>query len=188
MIWTTSSGAVWPNSIKTLSRYLKTLGVVLFFLAQPLHAATFAAWVSSYGLSGDAAAPTADPDADGYSNVLEYALDGMNPTVGDSNVDAAVKLRFQTRNTAGDYSAVLTTPPTGTTGTHHVVIRYKLRADTEGIRVYARVSSKDLVKWGWGDSAVTVWTDSGYTYARARSDARKWGGRQFMQLRAEQIP
>lgn len=37
-------------------------------------ASGFAAWAESYSLTGDNAAATADPDADGANNLLEYAL------------------------------------------------------------------------------------------------------------------
>ncbi len=40
----------------------------------------FTNWALSYGLTGAAGAPTADPDHDGIINVLEYAF-GLNPAV-----------------------------------------------------------------------------------------------------------
>ncbi|MEJ6643041.1 MAG: hypothetical protein QNL33_07255 [Akkermansiaceae bacterium] len=40
-------------------------------------------WVSQYGLEGNDALPSADPENDGYANLLEFAL-GMNPTLADS--------------------------------------------------------------------------------------------------------
>jgi hypothetical protein len=43
---------------------------------------TYVAWVQSYDLSGSAAEHNEDPDADGYVNILEYAL-GLNPIVSD---------------------------------------------------------------------------------------------------------
>jgi hypothetical protein len=40
----------------------------------------FTNWALGYGLTGDNAAPTADPDHDGFKNVIEYAF-GLNPTI-----------------------------------------------------------------------------------------------------------
>jgi hypothetical protein len=42
----------------------------------------FTNWASSYGLTGAAASPTADPDHDGINNVLEYAF-GLNPAISN---------------------------------------------------------------------------------------------------------
>lgn len=52
--------------------------------------ASYAGWALTYGLSGSDADRTADPDADGYDNMLEYGL-GLNPIVADS-VDKDVLL------------------------------------------------------------------------------------------------
>ncbi len=48
------------------------------------------AWAGSLGLTGDDAAPTADPDADGTPNLLEYALGGDPLSAGRAPVEAAV--------------------------------------------------------------------------------------------------
>lgn len=45
---------------------------------------TFNNWTDALGLSGSAALPNADPDGDGMSNFMEYAL-GLNPKVVNSN-------------------------------------------------------------------------------------------------------
>jgi uncharacterized delta-60 repeat protein len=46
--------------------------------------ATFAAWVTGFGLSGAAAAPDADPDDDGLASGIEFVLSG-NPTLPASS-------------------------------------------------------------------------------------------------------
>ena len=43
----------------------------------------FLAWAAGYGLSGENAAKTADPDGDGFTNLMEYAF-GSNPAVNSS--------------------------------------------------------------------------------------------------------
>jgi subtilisin family serine protease len=50
----------------------------------------FDAWVESLGLGGDAAAPTADPDADGTPNLLEYVFAGDPLSAGSAPVEAAI--------------------------------------------------------------------------------------------------
>lgn len=46
----------------------------------------FVAWASGFGLAGPAAAKTADPDADGLSNVLEYATGSSPVAAGPANI------------------------------------------------------------------------------------------------------
>lgn len=47
------------------------------------NADAYPSWAASYGLSGPAEEPAADPDRDGVPNVLEFLFDG-NPTTGDA--------------------------------------------------------------------------------------------------------
>jgi autotransporter-associated beta strand protein len=51
----------------------------------------FASWVAGFGLTGGDAAKTADPDGDGLSNLLEFALDG-NPANGANTGKAVSKI------------------------------------------------------------------------------------------------
>ena len=46
--------------------------------------AGFDGWASGYGLTGAAALAAADPDGDGISNLIEYAL-GLDPTAANAN-------------------------------------------------------------------------------------------------------
>lgn len=152
--------------------------------AAPLHAVTFSAWVASYGLTGGDATATADPDADGLPNLIEFALDGLNPTVSDSGptFNAVHTLFFQTRNSDGSWNAMTTTGPVGG-ATTHLVLRIKKRADAEGITYLWQTSAKDLQRWGWGSSAIFKWDADGYSYGRTISNARKWGNKGFIRLR-----
>jgi hypothetical protein len=47
------------------------------------NADAYPAWAASYGLTGAAAEPTADPDRDGVPNILEFHFDG-HPLTGDA--------------------------------------------------------------------------------------------------------
>lgn len=49
---------------------------------------SFDAWADSFGLAGSEAAPGADPDADGFANLAEYAFGG-DPAVGASGIMVA---------------------------------------------------------------------------------------------------
>lgn len=48
---------------------------------------TYASWAASYSLTGADALPTADPDGDGLTNLLEYAF-GSNPKAADVTAGA----------------------------------------------------------------------------------------------------
>jgi hypothetical protein len=58
----------------------KTLRLTNYQSSGPI---TFSSWANSYGLTGAAAAMTADPNNNGNPNLLDYAL-GLDPTVGGS--------------------------------------------------------------------------------------------------------
>ena len=66
-ITVTASNGVPPNAMET------------FTLTTATRAANY---IASFGLSGTDAVLTADPDHDGISNLMEYAM-GLNPTVAD---------------------------------------------------------------------------------------------------------
>ena len=62
--------------------------------AQP---ATFSDWATSKGLSPGDAGPTANPDHDAYSNLMEYAL-GLDPTVGGGDPSGAFAVSHNAGN------------------------------------------------------------------------------------------
>jgi hypothetical protein len=150
-------------------------------------ALTYSEWIAGYpSLTGASALATADPDGDGIPNLMEFALDGLDPTFG--NTQPTVFMR-QVRNTDGTYA----TPTTGrilssdlsSAASVHGVLKYKKRAGVTGLLYIPQTNQKNLNDWGWGDSAITEWTDSGYTYARTISDMKVWDGRGFMRLKVE---
>jgi hypothetical protein len=160
-----------------------------FFALFAVHsccAVTYADWIASYpALTGNATLANSDPDGDGIPNLLEYALDGGDPTVADGGIVPAVFT--QTRNADGSYNSPVAGVRMAALGgaTAHMVIRYRKRAGVEGIRYVAQTNALNLNTWGWGDSAIAEWTDGdGYTWARTISNFSAWG-RQFMRLRVE---
>lgn len=169
-----------------LGRMASVVALLSVLLACHCRAATYTEWIAGYpSLTGNATLESADPDSDGIPNLLEYALDGCDPTTITPWTNLP-KLYLQTRNTDGSYN----TPSTGRVvqpsgGTVHLVLRYKKRAGTTGLRYVAQTNNKTLQDWGWGDSAVTEWTDGdGYTWARTISDFSLWHAA-FMRLRVE---
>jgi hypothetical protein len=116
---------------------------------------TFAAWIASYGLSGDAAAATADPDADGLPNLLEYALDGYIPTLSEGARPSLPGYGFARRAGAdiGQWEWVAAPQRgTGLSGVYHAGIRWTPRPGVVGIR-YEPELSHDLAFWYSGRSA-----------------------------------
>ncbi len=70
---------------------------------------TFSSWASNYGLTGAAAAMTADPNNNGVSNLLEYAL-GLDPTAigGPSGITIG-----KVTDNGSEYLSLSYTRPTG---------------------------------------------------------------------------
>jgi hypothetical protein len=95
-----------------------------------------AAWNAEYNLSGADAELTADPDADGMNNLVEYALGG-NPT----NTDASSILPGSVLVDAG-----------GTNWLEHTYFR-RLDAGLRGLS-YEILRTDDLVDGVWTDSGV----------------------------------
>jgi pectate lyase len=85
---------------------------------------TFATWVAAKGLSGGAAAATADPDGDALPNLVEYAF-GLDPTIADG---ADMSLRLSSSG-AGQWT-----------------VRYPQNRQMTGVTAVVE-SSPDLVTW-----------------------------------------
>ena len=78
----TSNGAAagvrrWSSGNYQFDEATGTLSV-----AQP----GFAGWIGGFGLAAGDQGPNADPDHDGISNLIEYAVDGLNPAAGNGSV------------------------------------------------------------------------------------------------------
>lgn len=170
----------------------RILLLVLLACALPARAVTYAEWMAGYpSLTGAAALATADPDSDGLTNLLEFAMAGGDPIVGNSASLVPVFL-MQVRNTDGSYaeptSGRVSIADMSAAASVHGVLKYQKRAGVVGLRYIPQTNQKNLNDWGWGDSAVTEWVDAGYTYARTISDMRVWNGTVFMRLKVEVAP
>ncbi len=132
--------------------------LVLAILPHSACAITYADWIASYSLSGANALETADPDADGLPNLIEYALAGYNPTVSDISANTAnyTQMGFCSRvgNNLNSYGAWQATKPS--TGTVHAALRFKPRADATGIRYLVGIGhgGSGLFQWYSGRNAV----------------------------------
>lgn len=136
---------------------MRTILFTLSLLCLPVQAETFEAWVASYSLTGDNAATTADPDGDGIPNLMEYALDGLNPIVTTSQGHASMPRLCYIRRTGAAIGAwefaSFTKPPTdGTGGVWHVAMRFVARPGISGVRFVPQVSS-NLHHWNGGRCA-----------------------------------
>jgi hypothetical protein len=76
------------------------------------NADAYPAWAASYGLTGAAAEPTADPDRDGVPNVLEFHFDG-HPLNGDAPgitaaaVPGGLRIQYLRRDDAESLQTIL---------------------------------------------------------------------------------
>ena len=158
--------------------------ILLALCIAPARALSYSEWIATFpSLTGDASAAGADPDGDGIANLIEYALDGMDPTSVNTG---ATDVFLQVRAEDGSYeepAQAVTPAERAAAASLHVVVRWKPRAGTEGVAVVPQTSQKDLQHWGWGDSAIVEWDSGGYRWARAKSDAKVWAERAFIRLK-----
>lgn len=175
-------------------RALFVLLLCILANAPTLRAVTFEAWVAGYSLSGASALADADPDFDRLSNLVEYALAGLNPTEPDSTSITSWGFAPALQ---GAFAEAETAPPAGAPLAWHHALVYQLRAGIEGVSVYPQLSHEcpatgsggDMLYWlgsgGRGDALVMVYTrDDGKLQAmsRARGHLQK---RAFMRLQIE---
>lgn len=147
---------------------MKTLACCILLSATTLKAVTFEAWVATYGLSGAEALADADPDKDRLTNLMEYALYGLSPTVPNSS--AVTSWGFAPAAQDGSYGEAESAPPMGAPRAWHHAMTYRLRADIEDVSVYPQISHEcpatrsggDMLYWlgegGRGDALIMVYT------------------------------
>lgn len=130
------------------------IGVWLVMAALPAHALTFGEWCGDNGIAVN---PAGDPDGDGILNLMEYALADLDPNRVDG-AEALPKIVYGTRATNTvipwrDLSVIVATnvtmPPK--TGYWHIGLRYKPRADIEGVRWRPQYS--------WWSANLGYWLD-----------------------------
>jgi hypothetical protein len=134
----------------------------------------FADWAAALGLSGAAADAGADPDGDGLSNLLEYAL-GLSPTHADGPGSLP--------------SAVLAIDPAD--GQRHLTMTIVAPEWASQVALVPEVSG-DLVLWHSDASEVDVVSDTttaGMRTLVARDrEAVVSSSRRFMRLRVTLTP
>lgn len=145
---------------------MKTL--LFLFITAACHAVTFESWIAGYGLSGADALADADPDRDRLTNLVEYALYGLNPTTPDSS--AVTSWGFAPAAQDGSYGEAEATPPSGAPRAWHHAMTYRLRANIEDVSVYPQISHEcpatgtggSMAYWlgsgGRGDALLMVYT------------------------------
>jgi hypothetical protein len=119
----------------------------------PMRGESFAAWAAGHGLSGDDAAPDADPDYDRMSNLLEYMLDGGDPTVSGP-LSILPQQGWSQKRSDGDLQEWTATHENGPRDVHYMALKYKLRADTEGYKAMPEVSWSPMSSQNGGDSGL----------------------------------
>lgn len=123
--------------------------LILLALSSPLSAETFAEFMTTHSLTGSDAEPTADPDHDGVSNLIEFALDGMIPTAPDVNHASMPQMVFMRRigTELGQWEYAGTVPPTdGIDGIFHTALLYRPRPGIVGIRFIPKISDTSTLK------------------------------------------
>ena len=140
---------------------MRLLALTLLSLASLLsfaQAETFAEFMTTHSLTGSDATPTADPDNDRVPNLLEFALDGMDPTVSDSAHASMPQMVFMRRigTELGQWEYAGSTPPTdGVDGIFHSALLYRPRPGVVGIRFIPKLAdTSTLLRWFDGCSAL----------------------------------
>jgi hypothetical protein len=97
----------WPeNSWEVTEPGIYYQASYVHLLSRFIRPLTYQDWATGYGLSGAAAAPSADPDGDGVPNAVEYAFN-LSPLVRDQSALPPIQLQSQTvGNQRGTYLTV----------------------------------------------------------------------------------
>jgi autotransporter-associated beta strand protein len=155
----------------------------------------YGAWASGFGLTGDDALKSADPDGDGVSNLMEFATNS-NPKSGASGARAYHRMHTIGSETALTYTlAVRAGAVFAASGTTQQATRDSVRYTVEG--------SNDLINWDGvtvtelnpSDSAAVQAAlslptlDSGWEWHSFRTDGgTATDASDFVRLRVNEVP
>lgn len=151
-------------------------------------ATSFASWLTANSLTGPAADPTANPDADKDPNFVEFALDS------DPNTGAASgKVRQSLTSFGTTFAQVLTIPMRlGATSPASDPTGGELVFEVEGLR-YRIQGTANLVSWTLNMEEVPAITtglpalNPGYEYRSFRSPGSALFSFEFVRVRIEQM-
>lgn len=172
--------------------------LALMGLVAPCGAVTYSNWIAGYTVGDDS--PWADPDGDGLANIVEYALEGFDPSMSDAVPALLPEMVYGTRATNStipwkDASVIVFTnaPVPPLTQYWHLGVRYTPRADTEGIRIRPQ--------FAWWGSNLEAWLDGPACFlppVAEGGDVIAWmlgmfrpqglPGRSFVRLKVEGAP
>lgn len=169
----------------------RSLIIMLALVCAQVHAETFAAFVARYSLTGADALPGADPDHDGVSNLMEYALKDMDPTRCDVTSTSMPVMGYASRTGSGigqwTWHDVPHNHSDALSGVYHLAMRWVTRPGVEGIRYVPEISdASSLKRWFSGRSAFYIESYIGGTLQAttlARANRYK---RMFMRLSVQQ--
>ncbi|HLS28561.1 MAG TPA: hypothetical protein VK041_07910 [Opitutales bacterium] len=127
---------------------------------------SFNSWIASFGIPEALQGPEDDPDGDGLSNLLEYAIGG-NPSVADSSTRGPA----QSRETIGD--------------TEYLTLSVSKNPDATDVNLEFETSS-DLAAWTAADNNLVVLHETADTVKVGIPVTGETNDRYFLRLRVSQ--
>lgn len=135
---------------------MKTLLLLSLLICPLCHALTYEAWIASHGLTGPSAAHEADPDKDGITNLVEFALASGHPTT-PGPWDNAPRLGFATRLPDGGMSEATSVQEPGNPYGSHLCLTFTPRPEIEDVALLPEVSMKQSNVMSLSESSLKVW-------------------------------
>lgn len=124
----------------------------------------FASWIATFDLAEGETGETADPDGDGISNLLEYALN-LNPTSADRNALPQATILEEG-------------------GSSYLVLEVNKSSTASGISLIVE-SSSELQSWSSGEGNTVILEDSASVLRVRDAQPISDNSRRFLRLRVE---